>query len=198
MRKFLIRSMLATTLALGAVTLVATDAHAALNAYLKLKGSKTGPLKGSVTQKGREGQIRVVSFSHDVVSPRDTATGQSTGKRQHRPFVVTVEVDRAMPLLYQAWANDERLTEWTMPVWMPTPEGREVVAYEVTLTGATITEIRLHSANDIRSKDTLEISFVYDKITWNSKEGATVASDSWNQTADGHAAPARPPTKKAK
>ena len=33
----------------------------ALNAYLKLKGQKQGEIKGSVTQKGREGKIMVIA-----------------------------------------------------------------------------------------------------------------------------------------
>lgn len=31
----------------------------ALNAYLRMKGQKLGEIKGSVTQKGREGKIMV-------------------------------------------------------------------------------------------------------------------------------------------
>lgn len=47
----------------------------ALNAYLKLKGQKQGDIKGSVTQKGRENKIMVIAVSHEVVSPRDMASG---------------------------------------------------------------------------------------------------------------------------
>ncbi len=36
----------------------------ALNAYLKLTGQKQGDIKGSVTQKGREGKIMVIAASH--------------------------------------------------------------------------------------------------------------------------------------
>jgi type VI secretion system secreted protein Hcp len=41
----------------------------ALNAYLKLKGQKSGEINGSVTQKGREGKIMVIAVSHDVSFP---------------------------------------------------------------------------------------------------------------------------------
>src|SRR4051812_27559562 len=54
----------------------------ALNAYLWLKSKKQGDIKGSVTQKGREGAIAVHSFHHHIQSPRDAASGQATGKRQ--------------------------------------------------------------------------------------------------------------------
>ena len=50
----------------------------ALNAYLTLKGQKHGVVKGSVTQKGREGKIMVISAHHEVLSPTDPASGLST------------------------------------------------------------------------------------------------------------------------
>ena len=34
----------------------------ALNAYLKMKGQKSGEVKGSVTQKGREDTIMVIAY----------------------------------------------------------------------------------------------------------------------------------------
>jgi type VI secretion system secreted protein Hcp len=61
----------------------------ALNAYLKLTGKTQGEIKGSNTQKGREDQIMVIGYNHEVVSPRDAASGLPTGKRQHKPLTVT-------------------------------------------------------------------------------------------------------------
>ena len=45
------------------VSVIGLHADAALNAYLKLKGQKQGEIKGSVTQKGREGAIAVIAVS---------------------------------------------------------------------------------------------------------------------------------------
>jgi hypothetical protein len=85
---------------LSAATVLAPlgEAHAALNAYLKLKGQKAGEIKGSVTQKGREGGIKVISVAaRDRVAARrgvgaaDRASGctsrsssrsRSTGRRR--------------------------------------------------------------------------------------------------------------------
>lgn len=52
----------------------------ALNAYLKLKGQQQGDIKGLVTRKGREGTIEVIEANHEIVSPRDAASGLPTGK----------------------------------------------------------------------------------------------------------------------
>src|SRR4051812_9196262 len=91
----------------------------ALNAYLKMKGAKQGDIKGSVTQKGREGKIMVIAVSHEIVSPRDVASGQATGKRMHKPFVITKEVDKSSPLLYNALVNNENITDWELQFWHP-------------------------------------------------------------------------------
>ena len=72
----------------------------ALNAYLKIVAQKQGTILGSVTQKGREGTIQIIAAMHEIVGPRDPASGRPTGKRVHKPFVVTKNIDRASPLLY--------------------------------------------------------------------------------------------------
>ena len=42
-----------------------------VNKFLKLEGVTQGLIKGSVTQKGKEGMISVLSFSHEVNSIYD-------------------------------------------------------------------------------------------------------------------------------
>lgn len=41
----------------------------------------------------------IISFDQEIVSPRDAASGLPTGKRQHKPFVITKELDKSSPLL---------------------------------------------------------------------------------------------------
>lgn len=40
-----------------------------------------------------------ISFEQEIVSPRDAASGLPTGKRMHKPFVITKELDKSSPLL---------------------------------------------------------------------------------------------------
>lgn len=42
-------------------------------------------------------QNAIVTSESNVKSPRDIATGQASGKRQHKPLTVTKEVDKASP-----------------------------------------------------------------------------------------------------
>lgn len=37
----------------------------------------------------------VISFEQEITSPRDAASGMATGKRMHKPFIITKELDKA-------------------------------------------------------------------------------------------------------
>ncbi len=74
------------TLVCLAALLVSTPAFAALNVYLTLTG-------------GLEGTVEVAEVRQDVASPRDAASGLPTGKRQHKPIYVTLNLDKSSPLL---------------------------------------------------------------------------------------------------
>src|SRR4051794_22487380 len=54
--------------------------------------------------------ITVTGLSHEIVSPRDPASGLPTGKRMHKPFVITKEMDKSSPLLLNALNQNENLT----------------------------------------------------------------------------------------
>jgi len=57
---------------------------------------------GSLNFRG--GSAPVLAFDFGVESPRDAATGQASGKRQHSPITIVREVDSASPLLYAGLA----------------------------------------------------------------------------------------------
>jgi type VI secretion system secreted protein Hcp len=161
----------------------------ALNAYLNLKGQKQGQIKGSVTQKGREGKIMVIAVSHEIVSPRDAASGLPTGKRQHKPFVITKELDKSSPLLYNALVNNENITEFVLQFWSPkqgaaTGAGVEFQHYTVKLTNANIADIRFIMLNNknpelMRYAEYEEIAFTYQKIEWTWTDGGITSQDDW-------------------
>jgi type VI secretion system secreted protein Hcp len=156
----------------------------ALNAYLKLKGQKQGEIKGSVTQKGREGKIMVIAVSHDIVSPRDAASGLPTGKRMHKPFVITKELDKSSPLLYNALVNNENIPEWELQFWQPSATGAEKQHYTIKLLNANIASIDFRMANNkhpdlMKFSEYEEVAFTYQKITWTWTEGGIMAEDDW-------------------
>jgi type VI secretion system secreted protein Hcp len=156
----------------------------ALNAYLKLKGKTQGDIKGSVTQKGREDTIMVIAVNHEVISPRDAASGLPTGKRMHKPFVITKELDKASPLLYNVLCNNETLTDWEVQFWQPSPTGAEKQHYSIQLTNANIASIHYVMPNNkhpdlMRFNEYEEIAFTYQKIVWTWMDGGITAEDDW-------------------
>ena len=156
----------------------------ALNAYLKLKGQKQGEIKGSVTQKGRENKIAVIAVSHEVTSPRDPASGLPTGKRMHKPFTITKELDKSTPLLYNLLVNNENVTEWELQFWQPSATGAEKQHYTVKLYNANVASINFRMANNKHPELTKfaeyeEVAFTYQKIEWTWLDGGITAMDDW-------------------
>lgn len=155
----------------------------ALNSYLSLTGKKLGLIKGSVTQKGREGKIMVIAAEHDVRWPRDSATGLAAGRRVHAPFVITKEIDASSTFLYAALVGNETISAWELQFWAPsTTNGVEVMRYVVRLTNASICDIRFHMSNNrnpelARLAEYEEVAFSYEKIEWNWVPGGLKASD---------------------
>jgi type VI secretion system secreted protein Hcp len=156
----------------------------ALNAYLKLTGETQGEIKGSVTQAGREDSILVIATAHEIVSPRDAASGLPTGKRQHKPFVVSKELDKSTPLLMNALVNNENISSLECRYWQPSASGQEVQHYTVELTNASIAAVRSEMLNNkvpenMQHKEREHISFCYQKITLTWEDGGITAEDDW-------------------
>jgi type VI secretion system secreted protein Hcp len=157
-----------------------SEANAALNAYFSVKGEKQGEIKGSVTKKGHEGDIAVVAISHEIVSPRDHASGLPTGKRQHKPFVITKELDKSTPLLYRAMIDGERLPEVELSVFAKGDKAAKTPLYTIKLVNATISQIRMVTQDESKGGgEATEISFTYQKIEWTWTDGGITANDDW-------------------
>lgn len=172
-----IRSLLVVSALAGVALGPGADADAALNAYLKLKGQKQGEIKGSVTQKGREGAIAVIAVSHSITSPRDPQSGLPTGQRMHKPFVFTKELDRSTPLLYQALVNNENLAEFELSVFAPGDKAGKTPLYTVKLTNANIASIDV--VTPPTGPTTTEVTLTYQKIEWVWHDGGVTAQDDW-------------------
>ncbi len=161
----------------------------ALNAYLKLKGQKQGDIKGSVIQKGREGMIAVVAVSHSIVSPRDPASGLPTGKRMHKPLVITKEIDKSTPLLMNMLVNNENITSLTLDFYQPQVSaaggvGAEKQHYRIQLTNARVAAINTRMDNNThpdlaKYAPYEEVEFTYQTITTTYTDGGITATDDW-------------------
>jgi type VI secretion system secreted protein Hcp len=173
------KSLVACVLAAALVS--SSTADAALSAYLKLKGQKSGEIKGGVIQKGREGLIEVIAAEH-------TVRADTGGRRTHGVYTITKMIDKSTPLLYRALASNESC-DVEFQYYVPNRfgaaggQGVETLAYTVKLTNARITQINNKMLNNknpelTRYETFEEVSFTYDTITWTWTDGNVTATDS--------------------
>ena len=106
-------------------------------------------------------------MSHEIVSPRDAASGLPTGKRQHKPISITKEWGASTPLLLNALVNNENLTRVLIGLLR---NGQQVAT--IKLTNANVSRYVQHGGNDT-------FEFTYQKITWTWVDGGITAEDDW-------------------
>src|SRR5215471_12101292 len=74
--------------------------------------------------------------------PHEAATGHASGKRQYQPITVTKEWGAASPQILQAAATNETLSTVSLRFVHTTSTGVEETSQTITLTNATISEVR--------------------------------------------------------
>lgn len=167
--------------ALAGTALAPVSESDALEAYLQLTGERQGQIKGGVTKPGHEGAIKVTSVNHQVSTPVAPATGLPTGKRQHKPFVITKPIDKSSPMLHNALARHEHLSTFELGVYEPGAKGKDVLTYRIRLTNASVTSI--HTGMDKEGNLRQEVAFTYQKIEWVWMAGGITAEDDWGSAS---------------
>lgn len=116
--------------------------QASLNFYVSVVGATQGPIDGSNVQKGRERTIVGYSLNHEATTPRD-ASGVATGKGQLKAITLVLDLDRATPLLLNAWSRNETLSSVTIKCYEAgSTSGTESNEYTITLNNAAISSIQ--------------------------------------------------------
>jgi type VI secretion system secreted protein Hcp len=156
----------------------------ALAAYLSITAERQGVIRGSVTQKGREGQILIIAVQHEIVAPRDPQSGIPTGRRMHKPFNIWKELDCSSPLLQAVLCTNENIVSARFDFWTASATGQEKQHYTVRLTNANISGITFKMANIRSAKlqrlaEYEEIALTYQKIEWTWNDGGKTAGDDW-------------------
>jgi type VI secretion system secreted protein Hcp len=123
----------------------------------------TGQKQGQFSQA----PIEVTAISHEIVSPRDPASGLPTGKRQHKPIVITMDWGASTPLFLNALTQNENLTSVLIGLLR---NGKQVAT--IQLTNASISQFDQHGEN-------VTLQFTYQKITWTWVDGGITAQDDW-------------------
>ena len=169
----IVRCSIITVLGLGIpAALAAQDRLVARGGGFSMTVEAT---KQGVFPGGKGGAIPGLGFSYGVKSPRDAASGQATGKRQHGPVVFTKRVGTASPQLFQALANNESLK--SVVVNLPVEEG----GYTVKLTNASISEIKQYT-DVVNGQATVleDVSFTFQRIEVQDAATRSMAVDDWH------------------
>lgn len=129
---------------------------------------------------GSEETLSARTWIQEVVVPRDAASGLPTGKRQHKPFVITKELDKSSPILMKACATGEHFPRLQLDAFR-TRNGRSELYLTITLEDVVITSYRTSgdapTSPAASSAEYEEIAFVYQKIDWNFHDLGVVFED---------------------
>jgi type VI secretion system Hcp family effector len=150
-------------MALVALSFVRPAHPTGFTEYISFKGSKQGQFKAESKGKGgREdkGFFQIESFDMAGEVPVDLSKpGAAQGKRTHKPFSLTKEVDGSSPLLLQAHLSNETLETVIIEiVGRPDSGAGEIVTQTITLTNATI-------ARYATDKGTENLALNYEEMT---------------------------------
>jgi type VI secretion system secreted protein Hcp len=145
-----------------------------------IEGMKQGKFIGESTSKPHAGKIPALGFWYEVKSPRNVATGQASGKRQHFPVVITKEWGPASPMLFQALVSNELLKSVVFEFVQLSAQGIEDVYHQITLTNAAVSHIRQYLDKPVGAFPLEDIAFTFANIAIENKVGKTTAADSWS------------------
>lgn len=161
--------------------------------YVTIEGTRQGAFKGESIREAHSEKIAGLSYNHEIASPRDVATGQASGKRQHGPVIITKEWGAASPQLFQALVTNEVLKSVFFEFFHTTPDGLEEVYHTIKLINATVSKVKqmtgsggesASSSKTTSAYDTHEleqISFTYQRIEVENLPGQTSAEDDWTK-----------------
>jgi type VI secretion system secreted protein Hcp len=152
------------------------DAVSAVQIFASIEGTKTGKFKGDSKLKPHADETTVLAYGYGVVSPRDAASGLPTGKRMHKPLVITKEVGAASPQILNSLSTNENLKSVVVNFWKTDNRGGSLNYYRVTLTNGSISEVKQYTANGGVLED---VSFTFQKIRQEDLVAKTVWEDNW-------------------
>jgi type VI secretion system secreted protein Hcp len=127
------------------------------------------------------------NVSYAIQSPRDIATGQASGKRQHEPIKITKEWGAASPQFLNSLANNKVLPKLNLNFLKTDPQGITQPYFTISLTNAALAGYGrkpfTHHPPKHRLLDTHEleeIAFTFQKIVIAHHSGWKKSLDNWD------------------
>ena len=157
--------------------------------YMTIIGKKQGLISsgcssqdsiGNKCQVGHFDEIMVLAYSHDMVAGSDgTVTG---GRGQHRPVVITKNIDKSSPLISGALHDGEEI-ECVIDFYRTSSMGSQEKYFTVRLGAARIAYMNIqvpHAINMSDGQPQEVVAIRYRDITWTHVGAGTSAHSSWN------------------
>ena len=141
-------------LLIGAVLLPLSSSAAA---FLKL-----GDIKGESTDTAHKDWINLLSFGLSIDETTEHTSGLPTGKRQHKPFVISKPVDKASPLMLELLA-EEKVVPFVRLEYVT--DGPRPQYYQVILRNVKVTSFQVSGtgADEVPQES---FSLNYEEIKW--------------------------------
>lgn len=154
------------------------QSHAALNAYIYLKG-----------KSGKTISFQLQSFSC-ASSPRDIASGLPTGRRTYEPIVFTKKIDKASPSLSYILQRNESDFEVTLVCRKAGGTPTDVMIKIHLRNCAISSQKQMDSNGNVVSENgkssgkggtpvTEEVSFLFQKVEWEQATAEAKQATSW-------------------
>lgn len=164
-------------------------------AFMTLRGERQGLISagafteasvGNVYQVGREDRIMIQALSHDIFVPN----GSGSGRRMHKPLIITKTIDKATPLINNALCSGELLKECRVEWYRTSAQGTQEHFYTMELEDALIigAEVLMPHCQDPGTAHLTQLEkvhFSYRRINWRHEVSRTMGSDEWNTEEQG-------------
>ena len=111
-----------------------------------------------------------------ATSARGAGGGRAAMRRMNEPIVIVHKVDESSPFFVKAAANGETLSSVVIEFKRAVGTGTEVFQ-TVTLTNAIVSSVKTINGG---TQPMEEVSFTFQKIAYENKDGAAAAPASWN------------------
>jgi len=127
--------------------------------------------------KGKEKYSRIIGFEWGVASPVDIASGQASGRRQHRPVLIRKHLDKSTPLIIDAIATNKKLKNSEIIICQVFgKDARKIDKFKATLEGVRFVECTTIGGED-GAAIVDHIKMAFDKITYEDIPAKKIATD---------------------
>jgi type VI secretion system secreted protein Hcp len=147
--------------------------------FVKITAQRQGVIAGDSTARGHEGWLVATGFDYELKVPRDVATGQASGRRQHSPAALMLPWTPASPQIFSAAVSNEVLSSVILEFPGTRSDGVEVIVQRITLTDAGVASFRHLADPTVNSAAVDRISLTFRQITIEDLLGGKSAHDDW-------------------